>query len=99
MNVSQPVTRPKLLVFFDPRDGYARKLDGHLAQVLQHGRNHETFQIYRIDIRERPDLVERFRIEQTPAICVVDRDRVAVRACRPRGPAELVLRLRPWLRR
>jgi thioredoxin-like negative regulator of GroEL len=89
--------RPDLLYFFDRTDGQARRVDGFLAQVLQHRHNHETFRIHRIDVRQRPDLAARFEVEQTPTICVVDNRRVALRAHRPGGPKQLTQLLAPWL--
>ena len=90
--------RPGLLFFFDKRDGHARRVDGFLAQVLQHGHNHETFKIYRIDVGERPDLAKRFRVEHTPALCVIDGGRVVLRCEQPRGAAQIGRLLQPWLR-
>lgn len=90
--------KPRLLYFFDGKDGYSRRVDGFIAQVLQHRRNHETFQIHRIDVRAHPELAERFRVERTPTICVVDQRRLAVRAYRPRGAGEIQQLLAPWLR-
>ena len=89
--------RPRLLFFFEPTDGFSRRLEGYLAQVLQRRRNHETFLIHRIDVEQRPDLAARFRVEQTPTICVVDGRRVAVRAYRPRSAQEIQQLLAPWL--
>lgn len=93
-----PHTKPRLLLFYSPTAGASVKVDGFLAQVLQRRRNHDTFLVHRIDVSERPDLVERFRILQTPAICVVDGKRVAARAEAPRGVKDVKLLLEPWLR-
>lgn len=90
--------KPHLLFFFDPTDGRARRVDGYLAQALQRRRNHETFTIFRVDVRARPDLIRRFEIERTPSICVVDQRRIALRAYQPRGAAEIEWLLEPWLR-
>jgi thioredoxin-like negative regulator of GroEL len=90
--------KPRLLFFFESTDGQARRVEAFLAQVLQRRHNHETFHIHRIDVEQRPDLAARFRVEQTPTICVVENKRVALRAHRPRGSAELQQLLAPWLR-
>jgi hypothetical protein len=42
--------KPSLLFFFDARSGRSRRVEGFLAQVLQHRRNHDTFHLYRIDV-------------------------------------------------
>jgi thioredoxin-like negative regulator of GroEL len=90
-------SKPRLLFFFEPTDGYTRRLEAHLASVLQRRHNHDTFLIHRIDVQQRPDLAKRFRIEQTPTLCVVDNRRVALRAHRPRGAPEIQRLLAPWL--
>ena len=90
--------RPSLLLFFDRTDGYARRVDGFLAQVLQRRRNHETFRIHRIDVHQHPELAARFQIEGSPTICVVDNRRIVLRAHRPGGPRQLERLLSPWLR-
>lgn len=89
--------KPRLLFFFEPTDGFSRRIDGFLAQVLQRRRNHDTFVIHRVDVTERPDLANRFRIDRAPALCVVENRRVALRAYRPRGATEIEQLLAPWL--
>lgn len=90
--------KPRLLIFYSPRDGEARRLDGFLAQVLQRRHNHQTFTISRIDATARPDLIEHFRVTETPAVYVIDARKVAGRAIRPRSCEELRELMRPWLR-
>jgi thioredoxin-like negative regulator of GroEL len=90
--------KPRILLFYSPVDGQSRRVEGFLAQVLQRRRNHETFQVTRIDVVERPDLAERFRIETTPSLVVVAEQRVQARLDRPRGCSEIRDALQPWLR-
>lgn len=97
-SASPTTAKPRLLFFYSPTAGASVRVDGFLAQVLQRRRNHDTFQVHRIDVTQHPDLAERFRIANTPAICVVDGKKVAARAETPRGAAELEHLLRPWLR-
>lgn len=92
------VTRPLLLFFCDASSGPSRRVEGFVAQVLQRRRNHDTFRLYRIDCRERPDLARRCGVEQAPALVVVDQSRVQVRLERPRGCVEIRTALAPWLR-
>lgn len=66
--------------------------------MLQRRRNHDTFVIYRIDVTERPDLAERFRVKQTPAVFVVDGRKVAARTELPKAVRDLEQMMRPWLR-
>jgi thioredoxin-like negative regulator of GroEL len=90
--------KPRLLFFYAPATGASVRVDGYLAQVLQRRHNHNTFVITRIDVTRHPELAERFRVSTTPSICVVDGNRVAARAEKPRGATELQQLLRPWLR-
>jgi hypothetical protein len=92
------VGRPQLLFFCNDRSGHSRRVEGFLAQVLQRRRNHDTFQVLRIDYDARLDLARRCRVEGPPALVVVDQKRVQVRLERPRGCAEIQTALAPWLR-
>jgi thioredoxin-like negative regulator of GroEL len=96
---SNQEVKPMLLFFFDPTDGRARRVDAFIAQVLQRRGNHDTFQLHRVDVQARPELLERFGIEYGPSICVVDERRVALRLCHPRNAREIERHLAPWLRR
>ena len=95
---SSSITKPRLLFFYDAREGASRRCEGYLAQVLQARRNHETFLVHRIDINERPDLAERFRVTAVPTIVVITRGKVRVRLTSPRGCVLIREQLEPWLR-
>jgi thioredoxin-like negative regulator of GroEL len=90
--------RPMLAFFRSDRSGRCKRVDGFLAQVLQRRRNHESFVIKNIVQEERPDLFERFRIEQVPTLLVIEGRAVRARLVEPRGSAEITLFLSPWLR-
>lgn len=90
--------RPRLVCFFSAKSGRCRRVEGFVAQVLQRRRNHDTFVLYRVDADERPDLVERFRIEVVPTLCVVQGRRVAARLVAPSGCRQIEDFLAPWLR-
>ena len=89
--------QPGLVFFFSPVSGACRRAEGFLAQVLQRRRNHGTFKLYRVDERERPDLVERFGVATTPTLVVVESKTVRARLERPRGCREIEHFLAPWL--
>ena len=93
-----PDTRPKLVFFYSDRSGRSRRAEGYLAQVLQRRRNHDTFQLHRIDCDARPDLARRCGIENPPALVVVENTRVRARLEQPRGCIEIQTALAPWLR-
>ena len=92
------VDKPVLIFFTSTRDGRSRRAEGFLAQVLQRRRNHETFKIHYVAREERPDLLERFRIEQTPTLVIVSGKRVAGLLSQPRGCEEIQSFLGPWLK-
>lgn len=89
--------RPSLIFFHSPRSGRSRRAEGYLSQVLQRRGNHETFQIYRVDASEQPELAQRFEIEDVPTIVVVENKSVRGRVS-PGGCTEIERLLRPWLR-
>jgi thioredoxin-like negative regulator of GroEL len=100
----QPVTasevdsRPKLLFFYTDSSGRSRRAEGFLAQVLQRRRNHDTFQLYRVDCDARPDLARRLGIQSPPVLVVIENKRVQARLEQPRGCIEIQNALATWLR-
>ncbi|MFL5959065.1 MAG: thioredoxin family protein [Gaiellaceae bacterium] len=93
----QPRAQPKLVVFYAPRDGKCRRVDGYLSQVLQRRQNHTTFTLVRVDAERRPDLAARFKITELPTLVVIDDNRVLGRLSRPRGCKQITELLDPWL--
>ena len=91
-------TKPILILFTSTKEGRSRRAEGFLAQVLQRRRNHETFNVRYVAREERPDLLEKFRVEQTPSLVVVEEKRVRGRLAQPRGCEEIQVFLKPWLK-
>jgi thioredoxin-like negative regulator of GroEL len=89
--------KPRLVFFHSSLSGQCRRVEGFLAQVLQRRRNHGTFKLYRVAQEERPDLVERFGVEATPTLVVVEGRHVRARLERPRGCRDIEAFLAPWL--
>jgi thioredoxin-like negative regulator of GroEL len=89
--------KPSLVFFHSAFSGQCRRVEGFLAQVLQRRKNHGTFKIYRVAREERPDLVERFAIEEMPTLVVVEGRKVRARLARPRGCRDIEAFLAPWL--
>lgn len=90
--------RPRLVFFHSKLDGRSRRVDGYTAHVLQRKGNHGTFIVYRVDVDERPDLAERFRINHVPTLLVVTDGRVQARLPLPKGCHDIEAMLKPWLR-
>jgi thioredoxin-like negative regulator of GroEL len=95
---AKPEERPRLVFFYSPLSGRCRRVEGFIAQVLQRRRNHETFDLVRVSVERRPDLAEKFRIEDVPTICVVEGRKLKRRIAAPRGCRELEKELDPWLK-
>src|ERR687888_1239584 len=89
--------RPRLVFFYSAVSGHCRRVEGFLAQVLQRRRNHGTFKVLSVAEEERPDLIERFRIETLPTLVVVEGKSVAGRLARPPGCRDIEGFLSPWL--
>ena len=94
---ADPAARPQLLFFYSSTSGSSRRTEGFLAQVLQRRRNHDSFQLRRIDADEHAHLVQRFKIDALPTLVVVDNKRVRARLSSPRGCAQISQTLAPWL--
>jgi hypothetical protein len=92
------VAKPILVFLYSPTSGGSRRAEGFLAQVLQRRRNHDTFDLRRVNVEERPDLAARLGVDSVPAIVVIEGKRVRARLERPRGCAELSAALAAWLR-
>jgi thioredoxin-like negative regulator of GroEL len=89
--------KPRLVFFHSSVSGHCRRVEGFLAQVLQRRRNHATFRVVRVAEEERPDLVERFGVDELPTLVVVEGKTVAARLKRPRGCRDIERFLAPWL--
>lgn len=92
-----PRHKPRLVFFYSPESGRCRRVDGFLAQVLQQRKNHDTFQLYRVDSEQHPDLAERFHVERVPTLYVVEGKVVRARLDQPRGCRDIQRFLEPWL--
>jgi len=92
------VERPRLVFFYSAASGRSRRAEGYLAQVLQRRRNHDTFDLVRVEVDRRPDLAERFRVDVVPTFVVVEHRRVKRRIVAPSGCREIEQALVPWLR-
>jgi thioredoxin-like negative regulator of GroEL len=98
MSTTTKTQQPLLIFFTSATNGHCRRAEGYLAQVLQRRRNHETFRVKMIAQEERPDLLERFRIDTTPTLVVVDEKIVKGKLVGPRGCSDIQSFLAPWLK-
>jgi thioredoxin-like negative regulator of GroEL len=90
--------RLRLVFFHSPTSGHCRRTEAHLAQTLQRRKNRDRFDVVRVNVDERPDLAERFRIETVPTLIVIDDRKVVGRIVSPDTALDLARSLKPWLR-
>jgi thioredoxin-like negative regulator of GroEL len=90
--------RPKLVFFHSPTSGRCRRVESFLANAFRRRKNHEMFDVVRVNVEERPDLAERFRVDAVPTLVIVENRRVVGRIVTPRTGIELEEGLGPWLR-
>ena len=96
--VDQVPPKPGLIFFFSATSGQSRRVEGFLAQVLQHRGNHRTFRMHRIDADKHADFATRLDVTETPALLIVDGGRVRARVTNPLGCRQIQELLSPWLR-
>jgi thioredoxin 2 len=77
--------RPLLVFFTHGRSGPARRMESLLAHIARKER--DRLRVTRVDIDHRPDLAERFSVEEVPTLVLVkDKHTVARLAGRASAP-------------
>ena len=69
--------RPLLVFFSSRRSGPARRMESLLAHIAR--RERRTLRVKKVDVDERPDLAERFRVGEVPSLALVKERRVVAR--------------------
>jgi thioredoxin 1 len=69
--------RPVLVFFTSRTSGPARRMESLLAHIARKERDH--LDVRRVDADERPDLVEKFRVTEIPALTLVVGKKVVAR--------------------
>ena len=79
-----PDQRPQLVFFTSHRSGPARRMESLLAHIARKERG--RLRVSKVDVDDRPDLAERFRVDQVLALVVERRvvSRLEGRATAPR---------------
>jgi thioredoxin-like negative regulator of GroEL len=72
-----PDDRPQLVFFTSHRSGPARRMESLLAHIARKER--DRLRVRKVDVDDRPDLAERFRVQQVPALALVVDQRVVSR--------------------
>ena len=68
--------RPFLVFFTSHRSGPARRMESLLAHIA---RKRGRLRVSKVDVDDRPDLAERFRVEKVPSLALVVEKRVVSR--------------------
>jgi thioredoxin 1 len=72
-----PNDRPLLVFFTSRRSGPARRMESLLAHIAR--RERDRLRVSKIDVDERPEVAERFQVQQVPALTLVVEKRVVER--------------------
>jgi thioredoxin-like negative regulator of GroEL len=72
-----PDDRPLLLFFTSRSSGPARRMESLLAHIARKERS--RLRVSKIDVDERPEVAERFRVRQVPSLALVVRKKVVSR--------------------
>jgi thioredoxin 1 len=72
-----PNDRPLLVFFTSQRSGPARRMESLLAHIARKERG--RLRVSKVDVDDRPDLAERFRVDQAPSLVLVVGQRVVSR--------------------
>ena len=72
-----PDERPLLVFFTSRRSGPARRMESLLAHIARKERG--RLRVSKVDVDDRSDLAERFRVRQVPSLALVVERRVVSR--------------------
>ena len=72
-----PDDRPLLVFFTSHRSGPARRMESLLAHIARKERT--RIRVSKVDVDERPELADRFRVKQVPSLALVVGKRVVSR--------------------
>lgn len=70
-------SRPLLVFFSSRRSGPARRMESLLAHIARKER--ERLRVTIVDVDDRPELAERFRVETVPTLVLVKEKRAVAR--------------------
>jgi thioredoxin-like negative regulator of GroEL len=69
--------KPMLVFFSSPRSGPARRMESLLAHLARKER--QRLVVKRVDVERRPEIAERFKIDEVPTLVLVKDKRVVAR--------------------
>jgi thioredoxin-like negative regulator of GroEL len=72
-----PDERPLLVFFTSHRSGPARRMESLLAHIARKER--DRLRVSKVDVDDRPEVAERFRVRQVPSLALIVERRVVSR--------------------
>jgi thioredoxin-like negative regulator of GroEL len=72
-----PNDRPLLVFFTSRRSGPARRMESLLAHIARKER--DRLRVSKVDVDEKPEVAERFRVNQVPSLALIVEKRVVSR--------------------
>ena len=87
--------RPMLVFFATEQSGPARRMESLLAHLARKER--ARLRVTRVDIQARPDLAERFRVEEVPTLVLVKGKRAVARIDGRTSAPRIERMLEPYL--
>jgi thioredoxin-like negative regulator of GroEL len=87
--------KPMLVFFCSERSGPARRMESLLAHLARKERLRLV--VRRVDVEERPELAERFQIDEIPTLVLVKEKRVVARLAGRASAPKIERMLEPHL--
>ncbi|HKD94300.1 MAG TPA: thioredoxin family protein [Gaiellaceae bacterium] len=87
--------RPLLVFFTSQRSGPARRMESLLAHIARKERG--RLRVSKVDVDDRPDLAERFQVDQVPSLALVIEKRIVSRLDGRATAPQIESMLEPYL--
>ena len=87
--------KPMLVFFCSTRSGPARRMESLLAHVARKER--QRLVVRRVDVERRPELAERFSVDEVPTLVLVKDKRVVARVTGRASAPKIERMLKPHL--
>ena len=95
MNRTITDAKPLLVFFSNERSGPARRMESLLAHLARKER--ERLRVASVDIDRRPDLAQRFRVQEVPTLVLVKDKRAVARIDGRTSAPKIERMLEPYL--
>lgn len=89
--------KPRLLCFYGATCGVSRRAEQSLAIVLARQLNRETFRIVKVEVDDKPEIVQGFKITQIPTVLVIHEGAERARLEGTFVTRDIAEALSPWI--